>query len=958
VPAAPSSLAAALSDHYTIEHELGRGGMATVYLAQDLRHHRAVALKVLDPALAIGLGPERFRREIETAARLEHPHILPVLDSGEAQGWLWYTMPYVEGESLRGRLERTGALPLEEALRLTREAADALDCAHRHGVVHRDIKPENILLSGDHARVADFGIARALEGAGDERLTGTGVTVGTPAYMSPEQGWGSGTVDGRSDIYSLACVLYELLTGEPPFSGRTPQAVIARRYVESARPVSLLRAGVPRAVEEAVTRALALEPADRYQTAAGFAQALAEAGVAPPAAPSAPATTAPATGPPRLSPRTQVSPRRPGRLPTGAALLVLGFLLGLGALFAWLRSDTGGGAETAGDLKLLAVLPFDNLGDSTEAYFADGVSDAVRGKLAALPGLQVIAGTSTGQYRHTAKSPAEVARELGVRYLLVGKVRREFPAGDSGSVTVSTELVEVRPRGAPTTRWQEPLQAPLADVFRVQADIARGVAEALGVALGAGARLQLAQPPTENLAAYQAFLRGEQIAQRLETIDPGTIRRAVPYYEQAVALDSGFVEAWAQLSRAHSTLYFNGGVPSPSEAEAARTTAAQALALGPAKPEGRLAQGLYYLAVLRDNRRALEQFTLGLGAAPNHVDLLSWAGLAEQYLGRWEAALEHFRRAYALDPRSPSAARTLAYAYLMVRRYPEGLAVVDRALALDVTPRFVHLKALLHLAQGNLRQARADVRAALQRIEPTTLVATFGYGWDLYWVLEEPEQELLLRVPPSAYDGNRAAWGLVLAQTYALRGDQVRARAYGDTARLAFEQQLVGAPDNPELQALYGVALAYFGRKVEAMRAGERAVSLAPLTRHAESLTEAYVQHQLVRIYLLVGEPEKALDRLEPLLEVPYYLSAGWLRVDPTFEPLRGHPRFERLVEERVTRPTSRGRSQPAVPSPGTSHRLPASHSEVQILVIDHDLPRGTNHNGDVSRDEADLPHP
>jgi eukaryotic-like serine/threonine-protein kinase len=893
VPAAPSSLAAALSDHYTIEHELGRGGMATVYLAQDLRHHRPVALKVLDPALAIGLGPERFRREIETAARLEHPHILPMLDSGEAQGWLWYTMPYVEGESLRGRLERTGALPLEEALRLTREAADALDCAHRHGVVHRDIKPENILLSGDHARVADFGIAQALEAAGDERLTGTGVTVGTPAYMSPEQGWGTGAVDGRSDIYSLGCVLYELLTGEPPFSGRTPQAVIARRYVESARPVSLLRAGVPRAVEEAVTRALALEPVDRFQTAAEFAQALADAGVAPPPAPSA--LAAPATGPPRLSPQTQVSPRRPRRVPTGAALLVLGFILGLGALFAWLRSDTAEGGEAAGDPKLLAVLPFDNLGDSTEAYFADGVSDAVRGKLAALPGLQVIAGTSTGQYRHTAKSPAEVARELGVRYLLVGKVRREFPAGDSGSVTVSTELVEVRPRGAPTTRWQEPLQAPLSDVFRVQADIARGVAEALGVALGAEARLQLAQPPTENLAAYQAFLRGEQISNRLETIDPGTIRRAVPYYEQAVALDSGFVEAWAQLSRAHSTLYFNGGVPSPSEAEAARTTAAQALALGPAKPEGRLAQGVYYLAVLRDNRRALEQFTLGIGAAPNHVDLLSWAGLAEQYLGRWEAALEHFRRAYALDPRSPSAARTLAYAYLMVRRYPEGLAVTDRALELEVTPRFVHLKALLHLAQGNLRQARADVRAALQRIEPTTLVATFGYGWDLYWVLEEPEQELLLRVPPSAYDDNRAAWGLVLAQTYSLRGDQVRARAYGDTARLAFEQQLAGAPDNPELQALYGVALAYFGRKVEAVRAGERAVSLAPLNGHRESLTEAYVQHQLVRIYLLVGEPEKALDRLEPLLEVPYYLSPGWLRVDPTFDPLRGHPRFERL---------------------------------------------------------------
>jgi serine/threonine-protein kinase len=758
-------------------------------------------------------------------------------------------------------------------------------------VVHRDVKPENILLSGGHARVADFGIAQALEAAGDERLTGTGIMVGTPAYMSPEQGAGARTLDGRSDIYSLGCVLFELLTGAAPFSGPTPQAVIARRFVEPPPRVGRLRAGVPEDVENALTRALAREPVDRFQTAAEFAQALAgdRTGTAP-TPPPTPVLTA-------SLPRTEN--RRRWRLPAAAAVLALGFILGLGVLFAWLRFDAGGGDRSTTGPALLAVLPFESVGDSTEAYFADGVSDAVRGKLAALPGLQVIAGTSSGQYRHTAKSPQEIARELGARYLLVGKVRREVRAGDSGWVTVSTELVEAHPRGAPTTRWQEPLEAPLTDVFRVQADIARGVAEALGVALGAGARLQLAEPPTENLAAYRAFLRGEEVSNKLETIDPGTLRRALTYYEQAVALDSGFVEAWAQLSLAHSILYYNGGSPTPAEAEAARTTAARAQALGPARPEGRLAQGLYYLGVLRDTQRALEQLTLGLRTAPNHVALLAWTGLAEQYLGRWQAALEHFRRAYTLDPRSLSAARALAYAYLMMRRYPEALTVADRALAFQTTPQFVHIKVMIHLAEGNLRQARADVRAALGRIDPTTLVATLGYGWDLYWVLEEPEQQLLLQVPPSAFDGNRAAWGLVLAQTHALRGDQVQARAYADTARGAYEEQLEGF-ENAELRALHGVALAYLGRSAEAVREGERAVALAPITRHAESLTEAYVQHQLVRIYLLVGRPEQALDRLEPLLGIPYYLSPGWLRVDPTFDPLRGNPRFDRLLEKRI----------------------------------------------------------
>jgi tetratricopeptide (TPR) repeat protein len=463
-------------------------------------------------------------------------------------------------------------------------------------------------------------------------------------------------------------------------------------------------------------------------------------------------------------------------------------------------------------------------------------------------------------------------------------------------VTVSTELVEVRPKEAPRTRWQEPIEASVTDVFRVQSDIARGVAGALGVGLDEGTRVQLAKPPTENLAAYRAFLRGEQVSNRLETIDPATVRRALTYYEQAVALDPGFIQAWAQLARGHSTLYFNGGTPTPAEAEAARAAAARALALGPAEPEGRLAQGLYYLGVQRDNRRALEQFTLGLRIAPNHVELLSWAGLADQYLGRWDAALEHFRRAYALDPRSVSAARTLAYGYLLTHRYPEALAVANRTLAIEVTPRFVHIKALIHLGQGDLREARADVRAGLAQLEPATLVATFAYAWDLYWVLEDPEQQLLLRLPPSAFDDNRAAWGLAMAETYALRHDEAQARAYADTARRAFEEQLRTSPSNSELVALHGVALAYFGREAEAVREGERAVALSPLGRNTESMTAAYAQHQLVRIYLLVGEPEKALDRLEPLLRVPYLLSPGWLRIDPAFALLRGNPRFERLV--------------------------------------------------------------
>src|SRR5690348_14629214 len=271
-----SQLQAGLSGSYTLERELGRGGMATVFLAQDLKHERPVALKVLHPELANSLGPDRFLREIKLAARLQHPHILTVLDSGETGGRLWFTMPFVEGESLRDRLRRERQLPVEDAVRIAREAAQALQYAHEHGVVHRDIKPENLLLTRDgNTLVADFGIARAIEAGSDEaKLTETGLVVGTPAYMSPEQASGDKGLDARTDVYSLGAVVYEMLAGEPPFTGATAQALIVKRLTEPPPSVRSVRPTVPEAVDHAIRRALAPIAADRFATAAQLAQAL------------------------------------------------------------------------------------------------------------------------------------------------------------------------------------------------------------------------------------------------------------------------------------------------------------------------------------------------------------------------------------------------------------------------------------------------------------------------------------------------------------------------------------------------------------------------------------------------------------------------------------------------------------------------------------------------------------
>jgi serine/threonine-protein kinase len=358
--------------------------MATVYRAHDTKHGRPVAIKVLHTELAASLGPQRFRHEIGVAARLQHPHILSVLDSGEtASGQLWFTMMYVDGESLRDRMRREHQLPLDEAVRITREVAAALQYAHEHGIVHRDIKPENVLLTSDGSTlVADFGIARALDvplNDTGERLTGRGMVVGTPQYMSPEQAAGERDIGPRSDVYSLGAVAYEMLAGEPPFSGPTAQAAIAKMMSGQAPSIRRSRPAIPEAVDIVLQRALAPVPADRFGSAIEFARALGSSER------SATSTVTAASAPPAA--------RRERRVPSGALLLVLGLLVGAGALFAWRRQEDRVPATASGPVSL-AVLPFDVEGDTANAYFADGITNEIRGKLSALPALQVIARTS------------------------------------------------------------------------------------------------------------------------------------------------------------------------------------------------------------------------------------------------------------------------------------------------------------------------------------------------------------------------------------------------------------------------------------------------------------------------------------------------------------------------------------------------------------------------------------
>jgi eukaryotic-like serine/threonine-protein kinase len=878
-------LQSGLDERYRLERELGRGGMATVFLAHDLRHKRPVALKVLHPELAHTLGPERFQREIETVARLQHPHILTVHDSGATAGQLWFTMPFVEGESLRHRLRREPQLPVEVALRVTTEAARALQYAHDHGVIHRDIKPENLLLTKDGSTlVADFGIARALSGS-DDRLTETGMSVGTPTYMSPEQSVGDRHLDARTDVYSLGAVLYEMLAGEPPYTGVTAQTVMAKRLSGEVPRVRQLRPSVPASVERAVTRALAPVAADRFPSADEFARAL-QATTAEPSVTSSHGAAASGA-------------RGRGQIPVAITALVLGVVISAGVLFAWRRSHAG--PVDPPDAKVLAVLPFENLGDSADAYLAEGIAGELRGRLSQVPGLAVVGRASSNAYRGTAKPPRQIAQELGAEYLLTGTVQWARASQGPGRIRVSPELVRVEPGAVPTTRWQREFDAVITDVLAVQADIASRVASALDLALGDSTRRQLAAKATANQRAYDAFLQGEAALQTtcrvctMVALDPASLRRAIASYSEAVALDSAFGSAWARLAYAQATIY-QLSVPTPAMARAAERALARAQSLEAGAPPTQMALSVYWQNVRHEPGKALAAAEAGLARAPNDPDLLVQAAFQDLLLGRTGAGVDRLARAQALDPRSPSAAANLARALLWLRRWPEAALAAQKGLALaptDVTLVLLRIESVL--GRGDLAGARQIIaQAGTRRVEPSMLGAYLASYDDLYWVLNDAQQRLVLTLPLSAFDGDTAAWGLVRAELYHLRGDPTHSRVYADSARRAFATRVRRTPGDAESRCLFGLALAYKGLKTAAIREGERGVALEPISHNG--VTGPYCQHQLARIYLLVGEPERALDQLEPLLKIPYTLSPGWLKIDPNFASLRGNPRFERLV--------------------------------------------------------------
>jgi serine/threonine-protein kinase len=857
----------ALADRYKILRVLGEGGMATVYLAEDLKHKREVAVKVMRPELSETLGAERFLREVEIAAKLSHPNILPVYDSGTAQGVLYYVMPVVEGESLPARIKREKQLPVEEALRLAREVAEAMAYAHARGFVHRDIKPANILISAGHALVADFGIARAMEGDG-QSITQTGLAIGTPQYMSPEQASGATDLDGRSDIYALGCVLYEMIAGEPPFTGPTVQAVIMRSMTEAPRPLEQTRTSLPPAVGAVVTRALAKAPADRYANAGAMVTAL----VAAERDTQSGFVTA------STSARSGVKPWQLG--------LAAAAVLALGAVGMKVMGGATGGTPTAAVAKSVAVLPFAHQGTDDEAYFAEGIVDELRVRLARLDQMIVTASASANQYRETTKTAPEIAKELRVDQVLMGGVRWVTGPAGTRQVRVTAELVDGK-TGKVT--WSDNFDADAADPFAIQGRIAIRVATALGKVLGERESADLAGRPTQNALAYDLFLKAQATTGNTNAQN----RMAVSLLEQAVALDSTFARAWGLLSINLSALYADA-TRDPVVARRAKEALDRTLRLANDSAWAHRAASIYYRGVAGDEPAARQAVDRSLALDPNDPRALNSSAVIDRGAGRYREMFEKLSRARAIDPRDPVIVANLLRAQIALGQTDEAAATAEELLALEPTVLdHIQWAAMAHLARNDTASARRVVREQLERIAPTDLVTQFAGYLEAAFLLDQRELDLLFRLTPAAFDDDRAWWGQSLATAAWQRGDMRRARAYADSALAESKRQSDANPEDAQLRVLYAVVLAYLGREADALREAERAI------QDVEGSTfdnKHYVNLQAIRVHLTLGNADRGMDLLEEAVESRGpYVTRGYLKTDPVFRSLDGNPRFERL---------------------------------------------------------------
>jgi TolB-like protein/Tfp pilus assembly protein PilF len=705
-------------------------------------------------------------------------------------------------------------------------------------------------------------------------LTGAGFPIGTPLYMSPEQASAEATLDRRTDVYSLGCVLFEMLVGNPPATEPGIRSGIAERTSGLLPSFDSMPNAASDALELAVDKALAEEPSDRFATAAEFEEALA----------AVDAATRSETIPGWKKTRNRVVAA------FGAVALVV-VAAGLGLFGDW-GGDAGGGFERT----MLVVLPFENLGDSADEYFSDGITHAVTARLAGLAGLGVISRNSAMQYKDADKTTQQIGEELGVDYILDGTILRERPSDPTSQVRIIPQLIRVLDD---TQVWAATYDEDMTEVFRVQSDIAERVAQGLDVAVLGAERGLLQAKPTENLEAYEYYLRGHDYLWDggWTAEDANVLQIAVDMLEQAVQLDSGFALAHAELAIAHWSFYRMFIDPTEERGASCKAAVDKALELQSDLPEAHLALGLYYYSGPdQDHERALEEFEVVAQRQPNNAFARELIATLLAARGEWDEALENAAWATYLDPRSADRAGFAGWLHLLARRYAQAETYLDRAtsLAPDQADPYSN-KTNLYLAwRGDDAKAREVVEEMITRVS-SAAAATAMVQSARALIASGDYDTIFEQLSPASYRGPFPFnYFYVKAEFYRLRGDRDRSRAYSDSLLAALEQLREERAVDPDLSWYLAYAYAGLGRRTEAIQYAERTAAM--LAQSNNALRKAYIQPNLIWIYAMVGEHDAAMDQIEYLLSVPSSISAPYLRAAQYPDSLRDFARFQELL--------------------------------------------------------------